>query len=252
MNVKKRGNLMLAECAKYLSVAAAAAAALFALPSLANAQNAYVYFGHGISGHDINAITNPDLPVDIAVSTGGGRATCLVQGAVSGSFTGPFTVGPGAYIVGISNANTSSPCSNAVAISGNFTLAANESAALILGLTPTGTPIGYGVPLDLAPVQSGTARVIFVNASSAQPLELQMITSAGALFTAPNVPTGGFQETNVPSGVVNAQVATGSTILLGPGMTALPDSSVLLAISVGSITTKSFTTVGRYFQSVHP
>jgi Domain of unknown function (DUF4397) len=236
---------------KHLSVVAMAAT-LFLPPSLASAQDAYIYFGHGIAGHDLNAATNPDLPVDIAVITGGGTPTCLVQGAPSGSFTGPFTVGPGTYTVDISNANTSAPCSKPAAISGTFTVAANESTALIMGLTTTDTPTGLVVPLDLTPVPSGSARVIFVNASSAQPLNLEMATSDGTPYTVPNVPTGGFQAAIVPSGVINAEVASGSAVLLGPGQTALPDSSVLLAVSVGSVTTKSFTTVGRYFLSVHP
>jgi hypothetical protein len=222
----------------------AAAILIFSGSTAAYAQEGYIYFAHGISGHDLDSTANPDLPIDIATDMGP-TPSCLVKGAISSSFNGPYAVPAGTYNVAISQANTVAPCSNPAAITGTIKVTAGQST-LMIAAVKAGSPIGYVLPLDLSAVPAGQARVVFVNASSVPTLAFAF----GTVATTAQVP-GGYAVNLAPAGVVNSEVASGPTVLYGPGSLVLPSQSVLLSIATGSSTTGSFNLVGRYFLNLH-
>jgi hypothetical protein len=213
----------------------------------AKAQEAYLYFGHGLTGHDVNSALNPDLPIDVLVNGN----SCLVKGAVAESFSGPFTVPPGSYAVTMSLASTTSPCANPPVIADTMVVGANQSAALIAGIGLNNQLTGYVVPLDLSPVPAGQARIIFANGSTVPAVGLQLTGESGTQYTVPTTAPGTTRSIIAPAGLASAQAMNGSNALLGPGYILLPARGALLAITVGSTVTGSFNVVGRYFVNLY-
>jgi hypothetical protein len=213
----------------------------------AMAQEAYLYFGHGLTGHDVSSTLNPDLPIDVLIN---GRS-CLVTGAVAESFSGPFTMPPGSYAVTISLANTTAPCTNAPAIAGKMVVDANQSAALIASIGLNNQLTGYVVPIDLSPVPPGKTRIIFTNAATVPAVGFDITGESGDKYSIPAIPPGATRSIIVPSGLASAAAVSGSSVLLGPGYILLPARGALMAVTVGSTATSSFNVVGRYFGNLY-
>lgn len=100
------------------------------------AEDANLYFVHGIPGRDVAANAEPTYPVDMLIND----EACYLRGFAFGDTNGPLTLPPGQYEIKVSPANTLAPCTNAPSIDSMVTLVAGQNFAAVVGLNDSGMP----------------------------------------------------------------------------------------------------------------
>ena len=99
----------------------------------AGASAADAYIVHGSPGDDLGL--DPHLPVDISVD-----GACAFPGVRLGEVLGPAPLEAGTYEVGISLADSASPCGGALAVTDTVGISVAETAVLVANLDVNGAP----------------------------------------------------------------------------------------------------------------
>ena len=195
------------------------------------ADNAYLYFVHGIPGRDIADNLNPGYPVDILLN----GKDCLVRNFTFGNTDGPYTLAAGTYTVAISEANTLAPCSNTPVISSSVTLKPGDETVAVAAIS-TDQPILVTLPADLGSVVPGNGRFVFANVADAPELEAtltQLYVTSPQTFTVTATP-GTENWIGIPAGTYSVQITeSGSSTVLTSENITLQDQSVTLAYATG-------------------
>jgi hypothetical protein len=219
----------------------AGALSTVALPALAQtaatALPAIVRVVHGIPGNDVSPSLDPQLPVDVLAN----GKLCLLKGITFGTVSGPLSIPAGTYTIGISLANSVSPCSNTPVIKATVAVKSGEEAAIVAALSTSGAPTAYAFPLDFGSIKTGFGRVTVAHAADAPPVTVSFNDKRPIADLQPgkegtaDLATGGYSVEVFPAGSNSA--------VIGPLVFNVPPRSVSLVFAVGSATTGSITLI---------
>lgn len=138
----------------------------------AGASAADVYIVHGIPGDDLGL--DPHLPVDISVD-----GACAFPGVRLGEVLGPAPLEAGTYEVGISLADSASPCGGALAVTDTVGISVAETAVLVANLDVNGAPRLSKFTTKTAPIDADEARVTAYHTAAAPSVDLRVKSDGG-------------------------------------------------------------------------
>jgi Domain of unknown function (DUF4397) len=215
--------------------------AVFATPAAASPGQTHVYVVHGIPGKDLGLASN-DLPVDIKVG-----GACALKGFTFGSIAGPVALPAGNYLVEISLANSTSPCSNTSVIAERVVLGRSESASIVAHLRVNGSITLTKFTNQVGFVGNNT-RLQARHTANAPRVDIKVngVTNPAIAATFPNIANaqvqfGGVLAT-IPAGEYSVGIfaAGTNTAVFGPATLNLKPRTVYLAFAVGSLQNDTF------------
>ncbi|MCX7603027.1 MAG: DUF4397 domain-containing protein [Bryobacteraceae bacterium] len=202
---------------------------VLALP--AAAQSAYVYAVHGIPGMN-------GFPVDVKVGS-----ECVLKGFTFGTVAGPLALPAGSYTLEISAANAQAPCSNAIVLSGNYTLAAGKTYVVAAHLAPAAMPnhnpeaklTAFGV--DLSPPGPGLARLFLHHTAAAPAVDVTAFRGDGSpgtpAVTIPSFANGDQEQAALRPGNWRVVLSYQNNPVFGPTPIQLKPRTALLVFAAG-------------------
>jgi hypothetical protein len=204
--------------------------------------NAYLYVGNGIPGHDIANSVSPGYPVDILIS-----GVCVRKGLAFGTISDPFAFSPGTYDVQVSEANTLTPCSNATIAGLDVALGGGRSVSVVAAIDG-GAPSLLRFSDDLSSVTAGNARFVFGQAAETGTLEatLTQLNVSDPKTYSVTASAGTQQSIKVLAGTYLVQVFTsgGKTVLTSETI-VLPDQAAIFTYATGQSANNSISLINK-------
>ena len=209
------------------------------------AEDAYLYFVHGVPGRDVAAGTDPTLPVDVLIND----ESCYLRGFAFGSINGPLTLPPGSYDIKISSANTLAPCTNAPFIDSTVALEGGQNDTAALALNDSGTPVLTTRSNDYQPVAAGNARLSVEYTGGSSPIVLLIYPANSTKPLKYTINPGGEQPITLPAGAYTIDATLGG-VTLATESVGLPQRSVTLLFTVGNTANQSLGFVSKTVRDV--
>lgn len=221
----------------FIKAAAGGVLAVAAWAGAAQAQVAGVYVVHGIAGDVLGEPT--ELPVDIAVN---GGCVDALAGLTFGEIRGPLDLPVGeVYSIEISPADTTTPCANAPAVTGDvFIPATAESATIAAQVTEAGTPTVALYTNDVSETLNKNARVILHHLALAQRVVVNILPKAGG-YRELRISNGRQIATDVKRGITRIRIRPdGQRAIIFKDRTTLDAGTTYLVYAIGTLDPDTF------------
>jgi hypothetical protein len=209
------------------------------------AEDANLYFVHGIPGRDVAANAEPTFPVDVLIND----EVCYLHGFTFGGTNGPLVLPPGQYDIKVSPANTFAPCTNAPSMESTVRLGAGQNFTAVVGLNDSGpTLTTFSNPFQS--VAPGQARISIAYAGQGTAVDLVIKAANSTKLHKYTLDPGQRKVITLPSGDYTIDATTVSGLTLASETIGLPDESVTLMFAVGNTGNQSLNLLNRTIRDV--